>query len=285
MPPHDAPRNDRTRTRPPGGARPSGLLEQFARTRGAFRGLIGAHFDLLRAELGEIFAEIRRLGVQAGIILVIALLVGNLLFIGGFLFLGEWLFGSLGWGVAHGALLGLGLIVSVALFMLGAPRGPILGAFALAALVAIGLGVLLASNVVHNTAASVGQQIVAPLNTAEGLATVTGAVVVGLLLALVLGRVGGAGGAVAGLVIGVLLGAGLGYVIGSLWTLPPAAGFAILIGLVLWPVFAFALAWPKLDPAERFSRLKPTQTMETVAETREWLEKEWKSRRPKLGRE
>jgi hypothetical protein len=285
MPPPDSSSpNDGARTGAASSGQAPGLLEQFARTRGAFRRLVGAHFGLLRTELGEIFAEVRMLGIQAGIILAIALLVANLLFIGGFLFLGEWLFGSIGWGLAHGVLFGLGLIVSIGLFMLGASRGAIIGAFLVGAIVAIGLGALLSSNIVHDAAASAGQQVVAPLNTAEGISTVAGAVILGVVLALVLARAGGAGGAVAGLVLGVLLGALLGYLVGSLWTLAPAAGFAITIGLILWPIVAFAIAWPNLDPAERFGRLKPTQTMETVAETRQWLEKEWQTRRPTLGR-
>ena len=42
-----------------------------------------------------------------------------LLWVGGFLFLGEWLFGSIGWGLAHGLLFGIGLIVALALAIVG----------------------------------------------------------------------------------------------------------------------------------------------------------------------
>ena len=42
-------------------------------------------------------------------------MTGTLLWVGGFLFLGEWLFGSIGWGLAHGLLFGIGLIVALGL--------------------------------------------------------------------------------------------------------------------------------------------------------------------------
>ena len=42
-------------------------------------------------------------------------------------------------------------------------------------------------------------------------------------------------------------------------------------------------AWPSLDPAERFGRLYPRQSMEAANETREWLEEQWQTRLPKRG--
>jgi hypothetical protein len=261
-----------------------GFFEQVGRTRAAFGRLAGAHTALLRAELADIFAELKVLSIQAGIALGLALLMVNMLFVGGFLFLGEWLFGSLGWGLAHGALLAMALIVVVAMAMLGTGRGPVLGGLLLAAVATVGLALLLASNIAHNTAAYAAQQLSAPLDTAEAVSAIAGALVLGLLLAIVMARLGGAGGAVAGLVVGAVLGAILGYLVGSAWTLAPAVAFAITIGLVLWPILVVVLAWPNLDPAERFARLKPTQTIETTKETKAWLEKEWQRRRTKLGR-
>jgi hypothetical protein len=267
----------------PAGEEPApGFFAQFGRTRAAFRRLIGAHVGLLKAELGEILAQLKILGIQAGIILLLALLLLNMLYVGGFLFLGEWLFGSIGWGLAHGVLFPLAIIGSVAVLMLGASRGPIVGGFVVALIVTIALAVLLALNVVHDTAAYFAQQLAAPLDTPEAVGAVAGAVVVGLVLLLALWRVGGAGAGVAGLVAGSLLGAVLGFMLASPWTAPPAAGFAITVGLILWPILVVAFAWPSLDPAERFSRLKPTTTIETANETKAWLENEWRSRQKKL---
>ena len=49
----------------------------------------------------------------------IALVTAILLWVGGFLFMGEWLFGSIGWGLAHGLLTGISLIVVLALVFAG----------------------------------------------------------------------------------------------------------------------------------------------------------------------
>lgn len=214
--------------------------------------------------------------------LILALLLLNMLFVGGFLFLGEWLFGSMGWGLAHGVLLPLALIVVVAMLMLGASRGPVIASLVVAVLVAIVLAVVLALNVIHNTATYFGQQLAAPLNSPEAVGAIAGAVIVGLILLLALWRVGGAGAGGAGLVGGAVVGALLGFMLASPWTAPPAAGFAITVGLVTWPVVLLLLAGPSLDPAERFGRLKPSTTIETANETKAWLENEWRSRQKKL---
>ena len=52
-------------------------------------------------------------------ILVILLLVLGLLYVGGFLFFGEWLFGSMGWGIIHGTLLGAAFIGFVGINLAG----------------------------------------------------------------------------------------------------------------------------------------------------------------------
>jgi len=222
------------------------------------------------------------LGAQAGIMLALALLLVNMIYVGGFLFLGEWLFGSIGWGLAHGVLFALALIVVVAMLMLGASRGPVIASLVVAVLVAVVLAVVLALNVVHNTATYFAQQLAAPLDSPEAVGALAGAVIVGLVLLLVLWRVGGAGAGIAGLVAGGVMGALLGFLLASPWTTPPAAGFAITVGLVMWPVVLLLLAGPALDPAERFGRLKPSTTIETANETKAWLENEWRSRQKKL---
>ena len=69
--------------------------------------LFQAHIELLKAEFNDILGELKVLATQAGIALGIALMTAILLWVGGFLFLGEWLFGSIGWGLAHGLLFGI----------------------------------------------------------------------------------------------------------------------------------------------------------------------------------
>jgi hypothetical protein len=102
---------------------------------------------------------------------------------------------------------------------------------------------------------------------------------------LLLGRMAGRGGALGGLFVGALFGALIGWLIGGApWTWPPAVGLAITVGLLLWPLFTVAVAWPGLDPAERFSRLYPRQSIEAFEETRAFLEEQWASRRPMPGK-
>jgi MFS family permease len=116
-------------------------------------------------------------------------------------------------------------------------------------------------------------------------AALGGAIAIGVVSSVVGWLAGRGRGAVSGLVAGAVAGSFLGFLIGGIpWTWPPAVGFAITIGLIAWPIINFALAWPKLDIGERFSRLYPKQTIETVTETREWLENQVQSRLPTRGK-
>ncbi|HUG47768.1 MAG TPA: phage holin family protein [Candidatus Limnocylindria bacterium] len=262
-----------------------GLAEQFRRTREAFSGLFSAHMALLRAELGEIFGQVKVMAALAGVVLLLAFLTAILLYVGGFLFVGEWLFGSMGWGLAHGVLFGLGLIVVLGFAIVGVGLRLGLVSFLTAAVLAVGLALLLGSNVAYETARYFAGQLASPFNSPASVALLAGALVFGLLLAIVGWRAGGAGAGVAGLVLGALLGLLLGWLIGGIaWQWPPAVGFAIMIGLILWPILHAALAWPRLDLEEHFGRLKPRQTMAAASETRQWLEEQWQTRRPTLGK-
>lgn len=240
---------------------------------------------LLRAELGEIVAQLKVMAALAGIILALGLLMLTTLYVGGFLFLGEWLFGSIGWGLAQGVLFALALIVVLGFGVVGAPWRVAGISFVVALVLTVGLALLLGSNVLYETANYFAQQLVAPFNTPASVALITGALVLGLLLAIVGWRAGGAGGALGGLLAGALLGLILGWLIGGLaWQWPPAVGLAITLGLILWAAVHAALAWPRLDLGEHFGRLKPRQSIDAANQTKEWLEKQWQTRRPKLGK-
>jgi hypothetical protein len=225
------------------------------------------------------------MAAKGGIILALALLMVLMLYIGGLLFLGEWLFGSIGWGFAHGVLLPLALIVALGLGIVGGTRGPALISFFLALLATIGIALLLGLNVAWRTADYFAGQLAAPLDTPGAVGALAGALVVGLLMALLLARLAGVMGAVAGLLLGALLGAGLGFAMTvDQWTWGPAVGLAITLGLILWPILNLAITWPRLDLEAHFNRLKPEQTMEAVAETREWLKEQWTTRSPLPGK-
>jgi hypothetical protein len=265
---------------------PVTVVEQFGRTRTSFSRLFRAHVDLLKAEIAEILDQVKLLATLAGVALAVLLLVASMLYVGGFLFLGEWLFGSIGWGFAHGLLFGLAFVVVLVLAILGAPASSAIVALLLGVVVAVGLALLAGSNAAYNAASSVALNLVPPLNSAAVVSLIAGAIVGALIFALIFWRLmGGAGGIVGGLVVGAILGMLIGWLIGAApWTWPPAVGFGITIGLLAWPIFAAALAVPRLDVSERFSTLYPRQSIEAANETRAWLEEQWRSRQPKLGR-
>lgn len=259
--------------------------EQFRRTKASFQRLFRAHIALFRAEIGAIVELLKGMAIKAAIALGLAVLMGIMLYVGGFLFIGEWLFGSIGWGLAHGTLLPLALIVALGLGIVGGTRGPALTSFFVALLVAVALAVLLGSNVAWQTADYFANQLAAPLDAAGAVGALAGALIIGLLLMVVLAGLAGIGGAIAGLVLGGLIGALLGFAAtASQWSWGPAVALGITIGLILWPSLNFALTWPRLDLEAHFARLKPRQTQEAVAETREWLSTQWQTRSPLRGK-
>lgn len=264
--------------------RAPGLGAQIGRTRAAFAGLFRAHVDLLKAEISEIASQLKLITAQAGCALVVLMMTGTLLYVGGFLFLGEWLFGSIGWGLAHGVLLGVALAVVLGLAIIGATRGAAFGSLLLAVVGTVGIALLCGSNVAHNAARDVATRLAFPLDSTVSVALLAGAVIGAILFALMLGRLAGRVGFIGGLILGAILGMPIGWLIAaSPWTWPPAIGFAITLGLILWPIFDVVLALPGLDPAERFAKLYPRESIEAAKETRAWLEEQWQTRRQKLG--
>ena len=270
----------------PSDDRPTGLGAQFGRTRGAFARLFRAHVELLKSEIGATLGLVGGMAARGALALAFAMLLGIMLYVGGLLFIGEWLFGSLGWGLAHGVLLPIGAIVALVLGIAGGTRGPALASLLIATLLALGLGVLLGTNVLFNTADYfAGDVLAAPLDSAAVVGTLAGAILVGLLLALLFARLGGLGWIGFGLFVGALVGALLGFgATADVWTWPPALGLSISIGLIAWPILNLALTWPRLDLEAHFERLAPRQTMAALDETRSWMEEQWRTRSPMRGR-
>jgi hypothetical protein len=263
--------------------RAPGLGAQFGRTRAAILALVRAHLDLLRAELDEILGQVKVIASLAGAALFLALSTSILLYVGGFLFLVEWLFGSIGWGLAQGVLLGIAGITILVMAILGAGRRAAWGSLLLAGLATIGLALLCGSNVAGDAAASFARQLASPLDSPGLVALAAGAPVGAVVFALLLARVGGRGGLVGGLLLGAFLGMPVGWLIaGAPWTWPPAFGFAIVIGLTAWPILDVVIAWPRLDIEARFKQLYPQQSIDAANETRAWLEEQWQSRRANL---
>jgi hypothetical protein len=260
---------------------PRGLGEQIGATKASFGRLWRAHVNLLKTELNEIVGQLKLIATQAGILLGIALMTSTLLYVGGWLFLGEWLFGSIGWGLAHGLLFGIALIVILAFAILGARGRTAVVSFFVALLVIVGVALLCGSNVAYNAASSIAASLGSPLNSPPLVALLAGALFGAILFSLMFARIAGRGGFIGGLLLGAILGMPVGWLIGGApWTWPPAVGFAMVIGLIAWPVLHAVIAWPGLDPGERFKKLYPQQSIDAAQETKAWLQEQLQARKP-----
>ncbi len=210
------------------------------------RGLLSAHVGLLKTEIGVILAEAKIIALLVGVMLGLALLLSTLLYTGTWLFLGEWLFGSIGWGLLHGSLATIGIIVALAFVLIGnSPRVPLL-ALGLAVLLAVLLSVLFGSNLLRGAFVALADAL-EPVLRLDGAALtglhvtlVTMAVAMGVL-GLLAGLSAGIVGAVLGLVAGALIGALFGFALGGdslALALPMLAGASVglivlgLMGLV-----------------------------------------------------
>jgi hypothetical protein len=266
----------------PGGAKP-GVREQLGRVRAAARALIDAHLALLRAEMAEIGEQVKQIAAFVGGIVVLALYAVTLLAIGGTLFLGEWLFGSIGWGVVHGTLLAAGIIVTLALLIIEAPRPLITRPLAWGVGVGVVTTLVLGFNVPRNLSEWAADVVIAngvpldpqyaPVVVAMFVFTIVFAVV-GLVLGL---RSEGGLGAIQGLVVGALLGALFGILFGGLvFSWRPATAIGVTVGLITWiALMGWRASKANLDPQARFEKLWPRETYATALETKAWLEQEW----------
>jgi hypothetical protein len=272
----------------PGGGPPRpGLREQVGNTKRAATGLIHAHIELAKAEVGEILGLVKTISILAGVILVIALFTGNLVYVGTWLAVGESFFGSLAWGVVHGLLFGVGLSVMLVLVILGVGVGRGLTALLVGAVVAVVIGLLFGSRVIPNAADTlVAGQTLTPLGIVldPGVMLVVGigAALLGLLGLIFGARAGGVGGAIGGLIGGAILGVIVGWIVGSRYEWQFAWGLGVAVGLIVWAVMQAVFARGVIDIGKRFAALKPTESIEAATETKEWLGQQWANRRSKL---
>ncbi len=276
---------------PVGGERP-GVREQLGRVRAAAIGLVNAHVTLLKAELAEIGEQVKAIAAFVGGIIVLALYAISLLAIGGTLFLGEWIFGSIGWGVLHGTLLAIGVILTLALLIIEAPRPLITRPLIWGVVTGVAVTLVLGLNVPRNLSEWAADLVIAnvaptldPQYAPAVVAMVVFAVVIGIVGLVVGARGQGALGAVSGLIVGALLGALIGILFGGLvfdWRV--AAAIGLTIGLITWiALMAWRASKADLDPQKRFEKLWPRETYETALETKTWLEQEWTKRLSRPG--
>lgn len=275
------------------------MFEAIGGLRGAIMRVLRAHIALLRAELA---ITGRELGIIIGLAvgaLVIAILVGILLYVGTFLFLGDWLFGSMGWGIIHGTLIGAVFIAFVAIDLAGGD----LSRYGLGALVGIVVTIILAALLLSNLGNESGEAIrrflVDEFETErlpfgdEWLVLLSG-LVLGALIGLVVGlliawRAGLSGSARSSTVVGLMF-VGLlafGIYLPTRYQAPDGVlGLAITIGLIVWIATGVLLAARKgFDPEARYADLVPRESIEAAKRTRTYLEEQWRrQKRRMLGR-
>jgi hypothetical protein len=268
------------------GSDPPGLGAQFGRTRSAFLGLVSAHVKLFSAELSEIMDVVKRAAALGGAAAALLFLAGLLTFVGTILWLDEWIFGSIGWGVAHGSTLLIAIAVTLALLIVpnAAPRIGL--GFFVATLAAVAFGLILWLQLTSRAWGWVGDNFFANLAWFDGhlvsaadrpiaigvivLAVVFAVVaaVAGLFFGSGFGRIGMAVGfAIGGAVVGGLIGALLGVPIS--WGISIAVGLTLF--LILYPILAAFFVIRAADWEALKSKLTPSQTIETTKETIEWV--------------
>jgi hypothetical protein len=247
----------------------------------AGRRLFRAHVDLGKAELAVIVDEAKHVAVQVGVALALLLYVALLVPVGMALFVGEWLFGSMGWGILHGALCSIATAVVLVLGALRVAPKYLAGTFLVSVLVGVGVGTVLGLAWPNAAYAAIGTSLV-PGVDAGVRPLVVGmalwAVVLGLLGVLAGARVGGAGGAVGGLVAGALLGAVAGAFTAISFSLQVGAGLGVTLALIAWPVLA-ALALRGYDPAELKARFVPQASIDAARQTMDFVQERMPGRK------
>jgi hypothetical protein len=274
---------------PSGTAEEPGFLDAIRRLRIGGQRLADAHMELLRAELA---VAGRELGIALGMgvaILVLAVLAALLLAIGTFLFLGEWLFGSMGWGILHGVLFLMALIVPLALDLAGGRRDAFLRGLGAGLVATIVLWLLFASNVLRDTAVNVGHSLESSVGLEPAfLPTLVGIVAGGAVLGVALLIVGLRQGSAARLlVVGLVVGALLGAILGSVtFDTKGALAVALTIGLAAWiGVTVLVAVRMGFDPEARYEAMVPRESIAMAQESKEFLMRQWRRQRGKvLGR-
>ncbi len=252
---------------------PAGLFEQARRTVDAGRRLVTTHVDLARAEFTEIAERAKAAALLVSIAIALLLFVAILAPVGTALFIGEWLFGSIGWGVLHGTLFCVALVVALLLGALQIPRRHLAVAFVGALVLGIGVAVVLGLAWPNQLFARAGESVIPGVDAGvrplvAGLAL--GALVFGVLGFLAGARAGGAGGAVAGLIGGGVIGVLIGAFLAISFSLHVGVALGICATFIAWPALA-ATALRSYDWGVIKARYWPGTTIETTKETIEWV--------------
>lgn len=249
-------------------------------------GLLNAHLSLLKAELAVTGREIGLIIALVIAALSLALLMVGLIYTGTWLFVGEWWFGSIGWGVLHGSLFTIALIVPIGLDLSGGWVGAWGRALLIGAGVTVLLSLLFGSNLLRDAAVGAGEQLEMSLALEPALLpTIVGLVVGAFVVGSILFSVGlRGGGAFRLLAAGVVLGGLVGMVLGSVeFDISGAVAVALTFGLVSWIGFTVLLAARRgFDPAARYDPLVPRESIAALESSKAFLMRQWERQRRKV---
>ena len=194
--------------------------------------------------------------------------------VGTALFLGEWIFGSMGWGILHGALFSIATAVVLVFGALRIRRGFLAGMLLVAVLIGVAVGTILGLAWPNAAYASIGESVVPGID-AGIRPLVVGVAIWAAVFALVglLGgaRAGGASGAVGGLVAGAILGALFGAFTAITFDLQAGAALGVTVTLVAWPALS-ALGLRGFDPEDLKRRFTPQASIDAAMETKTFVE-------------
>jgi hypothetical protein len=273
-PPPGAPPRGPAGGPPPRPPKPPGLREQARRTFEAGRSLVNAHIVLARAELATIAADLKVVAAQVGIAIALLLYILLLVPVGTALFLGEWLFGSIGWGILHGALFSVAVAVAFVLGALRIRRTYLVGTLFVAVLIGIAVGTVFGLAWPNAAYAAIGDNLASTVDPAYRPLLV-GVAVWGAVLALlgIIGgaRAGGVGGALGGFLGGAIVGALFGAFTAISFSLQVGIAIGVSVTLVAWPMLA-ALALRGYDWENLQRRFVPQASIDAAMETRAFVE-------------
>ena len=265
--------------KPPKPPRPPGVIEQLKKTIASGRRLVDAHVALAKAELGVILDDAKRVAALVGMALALVLFVVLLVSVGTTLFLGEWLFGSMGWGVLHGAEFSIAVAVILVLSALNFSAQYLSRMLVVAILAGVVVATLLGTAATNYAWTSLGDAIlpgvepgIRPLATAVLVTGITFAIV-GLIVGIRSAAPGRRGqGAIGGLLVGALGGVALGAFTAISFSLQVGIAIGVAVTLALWPIIS-AIPLRTYDWEALQARFTPTTTIETTQETLEWLKR------------
>ncbi len=260
----------------PGGAAPRrprrpGLRDQTKRTFEAGRGLLDAHVELARTEFRPILDNVKIAAAEFGIAIAMVLFIAILVPVGSTLFLGEWLFGSMGWGVLHGAIFSAAIAVTAIVLFLDPNPRPVELAVVLGVLVGFVAAVIFALNVTNIFWEAVADAM--NLDLAEEWRLLVTAAMLSAIAGAVVGAIigawqGGPSSIVNGLVTGTLVGVLVGAFTAIAFGLQVGIALGVLVGLLGWIGFMlYDLSRRGVDEDSFRARFYPEQTVETARET------------------